>query len=76
MPKNASKWLKSVQKLRKVSKMRDFIVLVLLSLVFEVDESGFARDKVPCFKTHDVLSARIDAQKRTDDTFKDTKKNV
>ena len=31
VPKNASKWLKCAQKCRKVSKRRDFIVLVLLS---------------------------------------------
>ena len=39
-------------------------------------KSGFARAKVPCLKNLDVLSARIDAKKLTDDTLKNSKENV
>ena len=39
-------------------------------------KSGFTRAKVPWLKNRDILSARIDAKKQTDGTFKDTKKNV
>ena len=39
-------------------------------------KSGFARAKVPCLEYLDVLSARIDTKKHTNETVKDTKKNV
>ena len=39
-------------------------------------KSGFAKAKVPWHKNLDVLSARIDAKKLTDDTLKDTKEKV
>ena len=36
-------------------------------------KSGFARAKVSCLKYPYVLSARIDAKKQMDDTFRNTK---
>ena len=39
-------------------------------------KSGFARAKVPCLKNLDVLSPRIDAQKWTADTLKDTQESM
>ena len=39
-------------------------------------KSGFARAKVPCLKTLDILSARIDAQKWKEDTLNNTKVNI
>ena len=39
-------------------------------------KGGFARAKLLCLQNLDVLSARIEATKLTNDTLKDTKENV